>query len=249
MAILFEKTVDGVHYKVTQAGQSIRLYSDGVFHSQYNDRTIVSGAVWDLLLLPAFMLPNPPSNSLVLGVGGGAVMRMLAYFIPNISVTGLDLNPIHIQLAKQFFGLNQTQFTLICEDAKTWVSKLNPSHQFDLIIDDVFRGDNGDPKRPYAIDPAWLTILLAKLSHNGGLVFNFDRKAQANQFAKMIKSNDLLAKGDKLWMLDCPGYENRIIAICRTGLDKALFYERLQSERILDTRLSSCRLNFALHKL
>ena len=52
MALLWERRVEGTLYQVRSAGRTRRLYTNGVFHSQYNPVRPVTGSVWDLLLLP-----------------------------------------------------------------------------------------------------------------------------------------------------------------------------------------------------
>lgn len=58
MAIVWSRQLSGVHYEVRSAGNSLRLYTDGVFHSQYNPCRLITGHVWDLLMLPAFFLSS-----------------------------------------------------------------------------------------------------------------------------------------------------------------------------------------------
>ena len=71
MAVLFEKVANGRVYQVRSAGNSRRLYTDGVFHSQYNPNHIITGSVWDLLFLPSqFYAKGALKRVLVLGVGG-----------------------------------------------------------------------------------------------------------------------------------------------------------------------------------
>ena len=73
MALVYQKQLGNSHYEVRSAGASLRLYSNGVLHSQYNPNTPVGGTIWDLLLLPGFFKDTPPKRILVLGLGGGAI--------------------------------------------------------------------------------------------------------------------------------------------------------------------------------
>jgi len=61
---------------VRSAGYSLRLYTDGVFHTQYNPGNPLTGHIWDLLMLPAFFYePDTIKRVLVLGVGGVASIQ------------------------------------------------------------------------------------------------------------------------------------------------------------------------------
>ena len=70
MAVLFEKVANGRVYQVRSAGNSRRLYTDGVFHSQYNPNHIITGSVWDLLFLPSQFYvkgANKPKPKIIAG--------------------------------------------------------------------------------------------------------------------------------------------------------------------------------------
>ena len=111
MAILWQKQQAGVLYEVRIAGNSRRLYTDGVFHSQYNPNTPVTGSVWDLLMLPAFFYPpNTIKRILVLGVGGGTIIQLLKRFVNPETITGVELNPVHLYVAKRFFKLGSGEW-------------------------------------------------------------------------------------------------------------------------------------------
>ena len=60
VAILWERHLNGHHYQVRQAGLTRRLYTDNVFHTQYRPDRVLGGGYWDLLTLPALMLPEGP---------------------------------------------------------------------------------------------------------------------------------------------------------------------------------------------
>jgi hypothetical protein len=91
MAIIWAKCVSGVNYEVRSVENSLRLYTDGVFHSQYNSRQILTGHVWDLLLLPAFFYPKKKiKRILVMGVAGGAVLHMLRHFFYQMRLWALS---------------------------------------------------------------------------------------------------------------------------------------------------------------
>ena len=45
MAILWQKIIKNTQYEVRSAGQTRRLYTDGVFHSQFNPQRAITGGV------------------------------------------------------------------------------------------------------------------------------------------------------------------------------------------------------------
>ena len=78
MALVWSHEEDGSRYEVRSAGASLRLYRNGVNHSQWNPNRPLSGSIWDLITLPALHRPTGSLNSaLMLGFGAGAVARQL----------------------------------------------------------------------------------------------------------------------------------------------------------------------------
>ena len=247
MPVLFDQVINGDHYKVVQAGNSVRLYSIGLFHSQYNHQHVVSGALWDLLLLPALLPPTKPNNALVLGVGGGAVIKMLEYFCPNIQITGVDINATHLALAEQFFKVSGQGTSLVCADVKPWLLSA-PKTTYDYIVDDVFGGCSGDPQRPFEPDEDWLQAQLSRLSDHGVLVINLDRKEYvkpySKRFAKIFRQFDVASA----WEFECPGYENRILALSKAKTNQQQLLANLSQHPKLNRNYQSCRLQYSVSR-
>ena len=173
MAIEWQKTLNNTRYEVRSAGQTRRLYTDGVFHSQFNPNCAITGGVWDLLMLPAFFYPvENMQRILVLGVGGGAVIRQLQRYFNPQEIIGIELNPVHIMVAKRFFGITHQHAHLVEADAIKWLENYS-GPPFDLIIDDLFGEQQGEPVRAIKANKAWFEKLNGHLSPDGLLVINF----------------------------------------------------------------------------
>ncbi len=143
MTVVWDKHVDGVRYQVRTAGRTHRLYTNGVFHSQYNPANPVTGHVWDLLMVPAFFRAiGSVRRVLVLGVGGGAVIGLLRRFVVPDAIVGVELNPLHLFVARRFFGVGQQAARLVQADAVRWARDY-PGPPFDMIVDDLFGEQNG----------------------------------------------------------------------------------------------------------
>ena len=71
MGLLWNYRQADTDYSVRHHGGSIRLYSNGVFHSQWNEARPFAGGIWDCLSLPAlYREPAFTQRVLILGVGG-----------------------------------------------------------------------------------------------------------------------------------------------------------------------------------
>lgn len=248
MAIAWQKEVNGTYYQVRTAGSSVRLYTDGVFHSQYNQRTKISGGIWDLLMIPAFLhRPQELKRILVLGVGGGAVLRMfLDHFSPE-SITGIELNPTHIRVARKFFGLNNRKIELVEQDAVTWL-KLYKGPPFDLVIDDLFGEQDGEPIRAVEADIHWGKLVSKNLSASGLLICNFLSRKEICQsgFSKLFFNDE---KFKSAWIFENHRYDNQIAVF--SGLNTVLsdLYEQIKQISKSNSALRlSCK-NFTVNKL
>lgn len=217
MAIVWEKRIKQRLYQVRQAGASLRLYTNGTFHSQYNPRWPLDGSIWDLLVLPALFRPERIRRVLVLGVGGGAVIRRLEQLLQPETILGVELDPVHIRIAKQHFGLGKLPcVSLVKADAKAWLENYRgPS--FDLIIDDLFGENGSDPERVFPLDEEWSAQLLAALSINGVLVANTESAQILRRCAPQAHA-PTRRHFKASFSLSVPGYENRIGAFFRDSV-------------------------------
>jgi len=173
MAILWQKIIKNTHYQVRTAGQTRRLYTDGVFHSQFNPKHAVVGGVWDVLMLPALFYPkNTIQRILVLGVGGGAAIHLLQRYVKPAEIIGVELNPVHIMVAKRYFGITAKLAQLVEADAIKWLENYS-GPPFDMIIDDLFGEQDGEPVRAVKANKRWFEKLNSHLSEEGVLVMNF----------------------------------------------------------------------------
>ncbi|WP_052481137.1 methyltransferase domain-containing protein [Gilvimarinus agarilyticus] len=168
----------GQHYRVVRAGQTVRLYSDGVFHTQYHPNREFDGSVWDLLWLPTTLLADQQVRRiLVLGVGGGAVVRKLRQRYPRALIIGVDINPVHLQIARQFFAAGGPNTLLLEADAIAFM-KVYRGPGFDVIVDDLFAASEGEPTRVVDMSSQWARALCRALTRRGLLVVNFAANAE-----------------------------------------------------------------------
>jgi len=135
----------------------VRLYKNKVFHSQWNDNRPLSGGVWDLLFLPALFLPaDSVKRILLLGVGGGAVIRQYLSFLSVEQIVGVELQQA---------------------DAIQWVNSYRGPN-FDIIIEDLFTEKAGEAVRVVEASEQWYRSLRKLLRPSGALIINFEDPAQ-----------------------------------------------------------------------
>jgi len=106
---------------------------------------------------------------LVLGVAGGSVIKTLVDEIDyKGKITGVEIDPDMIQIANQYFNLDQIkQLEIIIDDAFEFV--LKTKDEYDLIIIDVFE----DIKMPnFLFEGFFRDRIFALLKNKGFVLFN-----------------------------------------------------------------------------
>jgi spermidine synthase len=243
MAILWQKKTKDTCYEVRTAGRSRRLYTNGVFHSQYHPDRAHSGGVWDLLVIPAFFRPpGRVKRVLLLGVGGGSAIHLLRHFVQPEEIVGVELSKTHLQIARQFFGIKKNMATLHHADAVQWLNDYD-GPAFDLIIDDLF-GSDDDTERAVPADKTWCNTLLRNLNKNGTLVMNFIG-GKALRKSACIAEPTIARHFKSSFQLSLPAYENMIGVFLGAPSSSKSLRENLQNI----PEFKQSRLNFSLRNL
>src|SRR3989339_1875661 len=88
---------------------------------------------------------HPVKQVLLLGLGGGSCLRNVRRRFPDAHVTVIEWNPAMVEIAKslKFFHTKQIP-EIIVGDAYEVVPKMNG--RFDLILIDLFRGGETEPR-------------------------------------------------------------------------------------------------------
>ena len=248
MATVWAKCISGVNYEVRSAGNSLRLYTDGVFHSQYNSRQILTGHVWDLLLLPAFFYQKTKiERILVMGVAGGAVLHMLRHFFSPNEIVGVESNPVHVSIGKRFFGLSQSPIKLIEADAVNWLKNYQ-GEKFDMIVDDLFTEENGEPVSVVQANHQWFATMLKHLVKDGVIVRNFVSKQELLDSAGLAHASTR-KNFDSIFQFNNSYNENFVAAYLRKASTSQQLRQHLMSTPGLNPSLKTSRLRYRVCKL
>jgi len=246
VAILWQRTIAGHQYQVREAGLTRRLYTDNIFHTQYRPDRVLGGGYWDLLALPSLMVPEGQVRRvLLLGVGGGAAIHSLRALVHPQYLTGVELNPVHVQIMKRFFGLGGKKdkgLDLQIMDARDFIRHYK-GPKFDLIIEDLYFERNGGAIRAVVMDEAWMKALRRCLTSDGMLVCNF---ADQRQFRAASK---LEFNWQSVFALTLPAYENCIGVFTRRRELMTDIPAALRKCAAMDKRIPKKAPNFRLRQV
>lgn len=248
MAIVWQRQVAGVSYQVRSAGKSLRLYTDGVFHSQYNPGQLLTGHVWDLLMLPVFFQdPSRIKRVLLLGVGGGVVIHQLRHFAAVHEFVGIELNPVHLSVARRFFNLKGRDIQLIQADAVKWLNAYQ-GEPFDMIIEDLFTECEGEPVPVVKADSAWFSVMLRHLSDDGLVVRNFICREDLQNSAG-VSDPRIARQFASVFQLTSQYNENFVGAFLRRPSSSRALRQRLTGVPGLNPGLRSTRLRYRIRRV
>lgn len=214
MPVIFQKCVGKTRYEIRTHGKTVRLYTNKVMHTQYHPGRPSRG-VWDLLVLPALALPRV-ERVLLLGLGGGAAVHLLRTWCPGAHITALELNPVHISLARRFFGVKGRDLTLVQGDARAFVENYRGA-PFDLVIEDVFQDSEGTPDRAFAADRRWCMALRRLVGKQGALVMNTLSQQQLRSTA-LLQQDAVHRQWASHLSLTMPAYANVVGAFYRQAV-------------------------------
>ena len=134
-----------------------------------------------------------PSRVLVLGLGGGTVVRLVNKKWPRAKIVGLEIDGKIIKVAKRFFGLSEVEnLKVIKANALGYFRVLAGGYKkFDLILVDLYLGDKF-PKE--AQDEKFFKSLEKILKKEGEVVFNRLKTDETEEFEKALKASFLRVK-------------------------------------------------------
>ncbi|HSV95074.1 MAG TPA: methyltransferase domain-containing protein [Spirochaetia bacterium] len=89
-------------------------------------------------LLPKYFHPQ---KVLLLGLAGGCNAHLINHYFPKANITAVEIDPLMVELGKKYFKLGKVKnLKIIIADATSFIKKLSPNDQFDLIMVDCFIG-------------------------------------------------------------------------------------------------------------
>ena len=119
-------------------------------------------------------------NCLILGLGGGTVAKLIRKYWPESEITGVEIDPMMIELGKKYLGLNNTK--VIIQDAYEFIKK--NKEKYDLVIVDLYIGDEFPEKFEKE-------EFLNKLTKNELVIFNrlyfAEKRKEAVKFGNKLE--------------------------------------------------------------
>ncbi len=180
--LLFE---DDSHYQFVQVVKErgsdrrlLQLNEGWAVHSIYDPESVLTGGIWDAFLtIPALSTAPGTRESertmsmLLIGNAAGSAARSYATYRPNVSIDGVELDPLVSTAGRRFFdmgALERTNLTVHHADGRPFLSHAD-DRRWDIIHIDAYR----QPYIPfYLTTREFFTIVRDRLAPGGVVSIN-----------------------------------------------------------------------------
>ena len=179
---------------------------------------------------------------LMLGVGGGSAIHQMNRLLNPRTITGIEIDPVHLYVAKKYFGLVADNINLVQADANTWLCKFR--RNFDIIVDDLFIDAVGDPIRPFEPNINWLSTIEKRLNKSGIFIQNHLSIKTALEAAEALHSQFHSALG-----LTMPHYANVVLVMFRNPLQARGGRSMLMQQVSAINKKAAKKLKFSIRQI
>lgn len=129
------------------------------------------------------------NHCLILGLGGGTVAKLIRNKYPNAKITGVEIDPLMVELGKKYLGLDQINVDIKISDALNFLElPTHNSQHYNLVVIDLYNGDQF-PKEFES--EKYLHLIENILSKSDVVIFNRlyygEKRPQAVKFGKRLE--------------------------------------------------------------
>lgn len=191
LSYLYPRTVEELPSPVNGKIKVIKFWGNYRIHvGGLSQSGGLVNTLWDTALKKIHNSSFIIHNSLVLGVGGGTVIKSLNKYFPNAKITAIEIDPLMIKLAKKYFNLDHSKnLRIIIQDAINWVLK-NKQKKFDLILVDLYIGKD----IPRELESDYFLKALKRILNKKGITIinrlrDKENQKEIDEFIEKLRKN------------------------------------------------------------
>jgi spermidine synthase len=117
---------------VRSLGLGTYIQSDGLTQSGG-----IVESIWKSTLRKIKSAKTQINDCLILGLGGGTVVKLIRKYWPEANITGVDIDPVIVELGRKYLGLKKDDVNIKIGDASKFTKE-----KYDLVIVDLYNGYN-----------------------------------------------------------------------------------------------------------
>lgn len=136
-------------------------------HSYFKPGQDLTGYYWDAALLPPVLNPGG-RKYLFLGVGGGTAPGLVSRYFPDITLTGVEIDPVILEAGRLYFEMDRVPMKVVVADARLYL--LNSGESYDFMMVDVYRDNRSIPF--HLATREFFELVQDRLAPNGVLLMN-----------------------------------------------------------------------------
>jgi hypothetical protein len=120
------------HRSLASVGRHGRIFDQSSMDRSRPARLVFP---YESLMAAAFALAASRGSALLLGLGGGAMCRHLAAFLPRCALTIVEIDPVIVGLTRRYFGIGQR---IVLADAMRFMARNR--RRYDVVLVDLYDG-------------------------------------------------------------------------------------------------------------
>jgi len=167
-------------------------------------------------MFASYLYQPHPRRVLIVGLGGGAMVRFLTHHEPTVQIDAVEIDPVVVRLADQFFGVRSGGNVRVhTADAVAFVA--STADRYDLILMDAFLRPSSDTD-PTGVPTTLKTLeflgrLKQALAPGGVIAFN------VNEHASMADDINAVATAfGRVAVYRCPPADNKVVIATEGGI-------------------------------
>ena len=212
-SLLYEKESAYNYIQVVQDGSKTELIlNEGqAIHSIYDTQNLLTGGPWDYMVIadsfrPAQSTEPEPKSVAILGLAGGTAARQYtAAFGDQVQITGVEIDPAILDVARRYFHLDEPNVHPVVADARYWLD--THSGKFDVIALDAYQ----QPYIPFHLTTReFFSQVRGHLSPGGVAVVNVGRTTTDYRLVDAIAST-MAAVYPSVFLVDVPEFTNTMV--------------------------------------
>jgi spermidine synthase len=148
-------------------------------------------AEYTQFMFASYLFQPEPKRVLMVGLGGGAMVRFLQHHAPEVQIDAVEIDPVVVRLADEYFGTRSGEkVNVITADGFEFLE--NTQSRYDVVYFDAFlkptneTDSTGLPLHLKTVD--FYRHVRTKLSPNGVAVFNLNRHPSVREDIRTVQS-------------------------------------------------------------
>lgn len=143
--LIYQSTEDGAFLEVREDGAQRYLYfeNNAIQSAMSLQQPHTLALSYTRAMTAGLLFNSEPRNALMIGLGGGSLVRFWQRYVPNCELDVVDNRRDVIRVAEEYFNIRSgPHLHVLCEDGEKFLQRelQTQPRQYDMILVDAFDG-------------------------------------------------------------------------------------------------------------